>query len=286
MVGGPQIGYNYPGLTMEMGLYGPTIRARGATSAPFPGYMLIGRGGAVRLDADLRRRATSSTPTPSGSAAARARSTATRASAAGWRRVKAGTISKGGDSVKVRFRRTVHGPVVGYARVAGSQARGRALAPPVQRRPRDDRPDLLPAADVRPREERERLHRRRGGDAADVQLVLRRRQGHRVRHHRAAARAREGRQRRPAGRRPRPLRVAGFLAAAQAPAGRRPAERAARQLEQQAGEGLPGRRRPLGRGRHAARRLAPGGAGAHATSTRRRPCSARRTRAPRPTRAG
>ena len=24
MVGGPQIGYNYPGLTMEIGLYGPT----------------------------------------------------------------------------------------------------------------------------------------------------------------------------------------------------------------------------------------------------------------------
>src|SRR5215218_9576039 len=42
-VGGPQIGYNYPGLTLEMGLYGPHIRARGATSTPFPGYMLIGR---------------------------------------------------------------------------------------------------------------------------------------------------------------------------------------------------------------------------------------------------
>ena len=45
--------------------------------------------------------------------------------------VKAGTISKGGDSVKVRFRRTVHGPVIGYARVAGtasgsSRSRGTA----------------------------------------------------------------------------------------------------------------------------------------------------------------
>ena len=56
MVGGPQIGYNYPGLTMEMGLYGPTLRARGATSAPFPGYMLIGRGERLRVDADLGRR--------------------------------------------------------------------------------------------------------------------------------------------------------------------------------------------------------------------------------------
>ena len=56
MVGGPQIGYNYPGLTMEIGLYGPTLRARGATSVPFPGYMLIGRGAGLRLDAHLRRR--------------------------------------------------------------------------------------------------------------------------------------------------------------------------------------------------------------------------------------
>ena len=56
MVGGPQIGYNYPGLTMEIGLYGPTLRARGATSAPFPGYMLIGRGQELRVDAHLGRR--------------------------------------------------------------------------------------------------------------------------------------------------------------------------------------------------------------------------------------
>ena len=35
--------------------------------------------------------------------------------------VKAGKISKGGKTVKVSFRRTVHGPVIGYARVAGSK---------------------------------------------------------------------------------------------------------------------------------------------------------------------
>jgi acyl-homoserine lactone acylase PvdQ len=43
MVAGPQIGYFYPGLTLEMDLHGPGIDARGATSAPFPGYILIGR---------------------------------------------------------------------------------------------------------------------------------------------------------------------------------------------------------------------------------------------------
>jgi len=42
-VGGPQIGYFYPGLTWEVDLHGPGWSARGATSAPFPGYVLIGR---------------------------------------------------------------------------------------------------------------------------------------------------------------------------------------------------------------------------------------------------
>ena len=48
--------YFFPGLVEEMGLHGPDIDVRGATSAPFPGYMLIGRGRELRLDADLGRR--------------------------------------------------------------------------------------------------------------------------------------------------------------------------------------------------------------------------------------
>ena len=40
MVAGPQIGYFYPGLTLEMNLRGPGINVRGATSAPLPGYIL------------------------------------------------------------------------------------------------------------------------------------------------------------------------------------------------------------------------------------------------------
>ncbi len=120
MVGGPQIGYNYPGLTMEVGLYGPTLRARGATSAPFPGYMLIGRGegfawtltsaGADIIDTYAERLC---------------RGSRTRYVFKGkcrqMKTVDAGTIAKGEDSVKVRYRETVHGPVVGYARVAGSK---------------------------------------------------------------------------------------------------------------------------------------------------------------------
>ena len=42
MVAGPQIGYYYPGLTMEIDLHGPGINARGATAATI-GYVLIGR---------------------------------------------------------------------------------------------------------------------------------------------------------------------------------------------------------------------------------------------------
>jgi acyl-homoserine lactone acylase PvdQ len=122
MVGGPQIGYNYPGLTMEMGLYGPTLRARGATSAPFPGYMLIGRGegfswtltsaGADIVDTYAEKLCGGSRTKYVYKGKCRKMKT-----------VKAGTITKGEDSVKVRYRRTVHGPVVGYARVAGSGKR-------------------------------------------------------------------------------------------------------------------------------------------------------------------
>ena len=122
MVGGPQIGYNYPGLTMEIGLYGPTLRARGATSVPFPGYMLIGRGedfawtltsaGADIIDTYAERLCGGSRTRYVYKGKCRKMKT-----------VNAGTISRGDDSVKVRYRQTVHGPVVGYARVAGSKRR-------------------------------------------------------------------------------------------------------------------------------------------------------------------
>ena len=113
-VGGPQIGYFYPGLTLEMDLHGPGWTARGATSVPFPGYILIGRredfvwtltsAGADIVDiyvetlcdgSDTRYmykgRCRSMTP------------------------FNAGTL----DGQAVTFNRTVHGPVVGYAMVDG-----------------------------------------------------------------------------------------------------------------------------------------------------------------------
>ena len=44
MVGGPQIGYNYPGFTYEIDMDAPGLTWRGSTSAFAPGYLLIGRG--------------------------------------------------------------------------------------------------------------------------------------------------------------------------------------------------------------------------------------------------
>ena len=122
-VGGPQIGYNYPGLTLEMGLYGPNIKVRGATSAPFPGYMLIGRGegfgfSLTSAGADIKD---TYAERLCGASKTRYRF---KGKCRTMQTVDAGTISKGGKTVKASFRRTVHGPVVGYAR----DSRGRPVA--------------------------------------------------------------------------------------------------------------------------------------------------------------
>jgi acyl-homoserine lactone acylase PvdQ len=118
-VGGPQIGFNYPGLTLEMELHGPSIRVRGATSIPFPGYMLIGRGQdyAWSLTSAAADIIDTYAETPCGGSRTRYRYKGTCRT---MEAVDAGTISKGGKSVHVTFRRTVHGPVVGYAKVRGT----------------------------------------------------------------------------------------------------------------------------------------------------------------------
>ncbi|WCB96672.1 hypothetical protein DSM104299_05437 [Baekduia alba] len=114
-VGGPQIGFNYPGLTMEMQLKSPSFNVEGVTSAPFPGYMLIGHG------ADYAWSLTS--------AGADIIDTYAEKLCGGsktkyvWKgkckvmeKVDAGTIAKGASKVKAVFYRTVHGPVIGYAK--------------------------------------------------------------------------------------------------------------------------------------------------------------------------
>jgi acyl-homoserine lactone acylase PvdQ len=113
-VGGPQIGYFYPGLTLEMDLHGPGWSARGATSAPFPGYILIGRredfvwtltsAGADIVDIYVETLCGGSDT-----------KYLFRGQCRDMTPFNAGTL----DNQAVQFNRTVHGPVVGYATVDG-----------------------------------------------------------------------------------------------------------------------------------------------------------------------
>jgi acyl-homoserine lactone acylase PvdQ len=114
LVGGPQVGFFYPGLTFEIDMHAPGLDWRGATSAPFPGYMLIGRG------ADF-----ATTLTSAGSdvidqyAETLCGGSDTKYLYKGTCRAMkdfhAGTL----NGKAVSFETTVHGPVVGYARVHG-----------------------------------------------------------------------------------------------------------------------------------------------------------------------
>jgi acyl-homoserine lactone acylase PvdQ len=113
-VGGPQIGYFYPGLTLEMDLHGPGWSARGATSAPFPGYIMIGRredfvwtltsAGADIIDIYVETLCGGSDT-----------KYLFRGQCRDMTPFNAGAL----DNQTVQFNRTVHGPVVGYATVDG-----------------------------------------------------------------------------------------------------------------------------------------------------------------------
>ena len=112
LVGGPQVGYFYPGLTYEIDMHAPGLDWRGATSAPFPGYMLIGRG------PDFATTLTSA----SGDVVDEYAETLCGHSRTKYlfngkcrsmQNFDAGTL----NGKTVAFKTTVHGPVVGYARV-------------------------------------------------------------------------------------------------------------------------------------------------------------------------
>lgn len=44
LIGGPQIGYMYPGIAFEVDIHSPGIRMRGLTAPAYPGYVFVGRG--------------------------------------------------------------------------------------------------------------------------------------------------------------------------------------------------------------------------------------------------
>lgn len=116
MVGGPQIGYYYPGLTFEIDMHAPGLVWRGATVPAFPGYMLIGRG------PDFATTLTSA----GGDIIDQFVETLCEGSDTKYlykgecrdmTRFVAGTL----DGQEVSFWQTVHGPVVGYATVNGTK---------------------------------------------------------------------------------------------------------------------------------------------------------------------
>ena len=119
-VGGPQIGYFFPGLTLEMGLYGPDIQVRGATSAPFPGYMLIGRGEDFAWTLTSAGGDIVDTYAETLCGGSRAKYLY-RGRCRNMESIDAGTLTRSGRRTRVRLRRTVHGPVIGYARTTGGR---------------------------------------------------------------------------------------------------------------------------------------------------------------------
>ena len=182
-------------------MHAPGLQWRGATSAPFPGYMLIGRGEDFADDADLGLRRHRSTSTRRRSAAAATRSTSTRASAGRW----APSTPARSNGEPVTFRTTVHGPVIGYATVNGKKV---AISSKRSSYGKDvARPALQPPALERSGARSEVVLQRGVEDPADVQLLLHRQQAHRRVHGRQAADPRQGRRPGPAHQGHRQVRV-------------------------------------------------------------------------------
>ena len=279
-VGGPQIGYNYPGLTLEMDLHGPDIHVRGATSAPFPGYMLIGRGPdyawtLTSADGDI---IDTYAETLCGGSKVRY---LYKGKCRAMESVDAGTISKGGKSVHVTFRRTVHGPVYGYAKARGTNKQV-ALSTRRSSYGREtvdqlffqqmtygrvhSAKDFIRAAYKTPQTFNS-FYASTNESAFITSGLL---------------------PLRPKGVNP-DLPVngegkyewKGYLANSRAPAGHQPVDRLHRQLEQQAGQGLPGLRQPLERAVAAASEAAHRRA-RRASRSRRSPPSWRRPTPRRP----
>ena len=116
MVGGPQIGYFYPGLTYEIDMHAGDLQWRGATSAPFPGYALIGRG------EDFAHTLTSASGDIIDQFVEKLCNGSDTMYEYKGQCLPMGDFDAGTlDGQPVAFHTTVHGPVVGYATVGGEK---------------------------------------------------------------------------------------------------------------------------------------------------------------------
>jgi acyl-homoserine lactone acylase PvdQ len=125
-VGGPQIGYFYPGLTLEADISWPGHDMRGIFSPAHPGVIFIGRGEdfAYSLTSAGNDTADEFVETLCGGSDTRYRY---RGRCREMGRIDAGRLR----DERVAYRTTVHGPVTGYATVGGRRvaiARRRASA--------------------------------------------------------------------------------------------------------------------------------------------------------------
>jgi acyl-homoserine lactone acylase PvdQ len=116
MVGGPQIGYFYPGFTFEIDMHAGDLQWRGATSIPFPGYLLIGRG------EDFATTLTSADGDVIDQYVEKLCNGSDTMYEYNGQCLSMGTFDAGSlEGKQVSFKTTVHGPVVGYAAVKGER---------------------------------------------------------------------------------------------------------------------------------------------------------------------
>ena len=118
-VAGPQVGFFYPELLMEVDLHGGGIDARGATFAGAAPYVLIGRGedfawSATSAGSDVVDQFVETLCGDDTTYRYRGRCVP-------MRNFQAGVLRAGGGEPRrtLTFRETVHGPVIGYATVGG-----------------------------------------------------------------------------------------------------------------------------------------------------------------------
>jgi acyl-homoserine lactone acylase PvdQ len=116
-VAGPQIGYYYPGLTLEMDLKAPGIEARGAAMPGGAGNLLIGRGPDFAWTLTSAGSDTNDqfVETLCGGSDEKY---LYRGTCRAMGHVDAGTIAGVG---RIQYSTTVHGPVLGYATSAGKR---------------------------------------------------------------------------------------------------------------------------------------------------------------------